>query len=119
MQENLLFRFREKQILSSNSDSDSKFHYNLIKGIWENECGYPIIINRIKNDLPTTKTATREGSDQSESLQFGPTSITKTRESIDQTELSDFGGTNITETQEGVDRTEISGFDLYLKNNIL
>lgn len=104
MQENLLFRFREKQ--NSNIEENSTIHYNLIKGLWETDSGKSVVLDYLKYNLSTTKTATREGIDQSESSQFGQTIITKTRESADQSEISSFGDTLITETREGVDRSE-------------
>ncbi len=104
MQENLLFRFREKQDPQQNEEPT--ICYDIVKGIWENESGNSIILEYLRYDFSTTKTATREGIDQSESSQMGQTILTKTRESADQSELSSLGDTLITATREGIDRAE-------------
>jgi hypothetical protein len=86
------------------------FSFDGKSGLWVDENGQPAILKC--NAVPgTTKTATREGIDQTEIAGFGTTS-TKTREGTDQSEVTT-PGTLITETREGIDQTEAASWSTY------
>jgi hypothetical protein len=109
--------------------------YDFALGYWVDKDGKPFVHSLIDHSestlfAQTTKTATREGSDQSESLHgqstvtrtressdqsesaFGQTIATKARESSDQSDLDSLigGRTLTTETREGTDRSEHSSW---------
>lgn len=86
-------------------------------GIWRDRAGQPLVTTLLAQanhrQLPgTVVTATREGSDQTESASSDglSTTITKTREGIDQSEAVEGleFGTVLTFTREGSDQTERS-----------
>jgi len=79
-------------------------------GLWVDEDGHPAIL-RCSTAPGTTKTATREGIDQTEIVGLN-TTITKTREGLDQTEVTGLI-TSITETREGIDQAEAASWSTY------
>ncbi|TSA19399.1 hypothetical protein D4R75_09690 [bacterium] len=109
-----LLKFKEP-VFTPPVDNSSHPNYDFELGYWIAEDGEPYVrklINHFDDKLfgQTTKTATREGADQSESL-FGQTIVTRTRESSDQSE-SVFGQTIATKTRESSDQSE-SAIPLY------
>jgi hypothetical protein len=86
---------------------DPAFTFNGKKGLWIDRHDHPAVL-RCGAGQSTTKTATREGIDQTELAGFG-TTITKTREGLDQSEVA-APGTLITNTKEGVDQAEVANW---------
>jgi len=91
IQKALLLNFREEQSnLSTEPDRLSK--YNIDLGLWLNMEGIPVVkhfLNKSERQFETIKTATREGSDQSDVSEFyDQTLLTRTREGVDQSEGS-------------------------------
>jgi hypothetical protein len=87
-------------------------YYNCDLGYWilpDNKPLIELIIHSEGKPIvgQTTKTASREGIDQSEGIS-SQTSITRSRESVDQSEsvVPIYAQTTITETREGIDRSE-------------
>lgn len=110
-----LLMFKERATSQSDVIQDD-INYDVENGFWRCLDGKPLINKMIEsNNEPllgqTTKTATREGIDQVESV-FAQTSLTKTRESADQTESANsiLGQTTITRTRESADQAESSSF---------
>lgn len=135
IQKALLFNFRE-ELNSQSTNSNLVAEYDIDMGLWLNKERVPFIkqiINSNGAELETTKTATREGIDQSEVTNYcdqtlitksregvdqsevsnsfdSPTGITRSRESADQSEnsFSIFNGTRLTDSREGADQSEVS-----------
>ena len=129
-----LLEFKE-ELQGSMEDPLMNATYNQDLGFWVAEDGQPLVsklVSQSENKLfaQTTKTATREGADQPDSL-AGPTTVTRTREGVDQSEtvfgqttatktretsdrsstfIPSYGPTRITETREGTDRSENSSW---------
>jgi hypothetical protein len=88
---------------------DPAFTFDGKTGLWVDQDGHPAILRC--SSPATTKTATREGIDQTEVAGFS-TTITKTREGTDQAEVTGMS-TVITETREGIDQTEVASWSTH------
>jgi hypothetical protein len=91
----------EQVLRTARMAEDSTLHFDGRVGVWRDREGRMAISG---GGPTTTKTATREGIDQSEVAMLA-TLITKTREGVDQSEAT-APTTLITETGEGIDQSE-------------
>jgi len=110
--ESLLFRYRELSGEKIHRKKCDAIHYDLIKGLWLDENGIPIIRALWKQE-DTSPKRNDEDNDATNSYyldSFHKTTISKSQEGIDQSEATyiSLGDTRITATREGIDQSEDS-----------